>query len=591
VHFVEGEKKALAVAQLGLLAVGIAGVGCWRKKYSNDVLPEIENVVFMGKPAYIHFDSDPPDNERARAQVDSERRKLAAALRDAGASEVFMVEIPLGPDGEKQGADDYIVREGKDAYLELVKNAQPVPPVDSPSLKSPQGRTDTANAKRLAAKFGHLFRWCGALKCFLIWDGKRWCAGDNVQMEAFAKRIAAQLWKDINQLRQENVEEDEQKAKDETIRMAVGFAIATNKGRAIREMVSLVRSEPGVAVEASELDKDEYLLNVENGTLDLRTGDLMEHDPDDHITKLARVKFDAAATCPRWIKFIDRILGSNTSLIKYLQMLVGISLTGSQDEQMFPFLHGDGDNGKSTFLQVLMKMLGEYACKGAPELLTVKRSDAHPTERADLQGKRFVACIETEDGRRLATALVKELTGGDTMSGRGMYENHRNWDPTHHIWLASNHKPAISDRSHGTFRRIKLIPFEVKIPEQEKDKKLKQKLIAELPGILNWAIAGCLEWQQSGLEDPTKVVEAVETYKAETDFVGQFLDTCCVRDDKLMIPANDLYQAFRAAMPDCEMTRPAFGAELRKRGIADGKITTGAKKGSIGWKGLRLISK
>ena len=248
-----------------------------------------------------------------------------------------------------------------------------------------------------------------------------------------------------------------------------------------------------------------------------------------------------------------------------------------------PFLHGGGANGKSTIVETLLKMLGsDYAMKAAPDLLMANRGESHPTDRADLFGKRFVACVETEEGRRLAEALVKELTGGDRVRARRMREDFWEFTPTHHVWLAGNHKPAISGTDHGIWRRIKLIPFDVVIPEAEQDKNSAHKLAAELPGILNWTIAGCLDWQKNGMQEPAIVRAATQEYSAEEDVVGEFITDYCELGN-FMAPATELYKAFVAAT-DSKMTQHAFGSRLRQRGHEKGRT----KKGKHGWKGLRL---
>ena len=192
------------------------------------------------------------------------------------------------------------------------------------------------------------------------------------------------------------------------------FARYSNSKNGVVNMVALARSEPDVPITVDELDRNPWLLNVANGTLDLRTGKLLPHDRRTFLTKLAPVTFNPAATCDLWIKFLDRIFADDGELIGYLQRLVGYSLTGDVSEHILPFFYGDGANGKSTFVEVCLRMLGpDYSMKAPPDLLLAKRGESHPTERADLHGKRLVACIETEEGRRLAESLVKELTGGD----------------------------------------------------------------------------------------------------------------------------------------------------------------------------------
>jgi putative DNA primase/helicase len=373
-----------------------------------------------------------------------------------------------------------------------------------------------------------------------------------------------------------------------TLKAMYTHAKNSNNGNGIRNMVELAKCD--LAIGPEELDTDPWLFNVENGTLDLRNGELREHRKEDFITKLAPVIFDPAATRPLWERFLRTVFNDNEALIRYLQRLVGYCLTGSTEEHILPFLYGIGANGKSTFCETILRLLGpDYAIKAAPDLLIAKPAGTHPTERADLWGKRFVACIETEEGRRMAETLTKELTGGDRIRARRMREDFWEFTPTHHVWLAGNHKPTITGTDNGIWRRIKLIPFNVAIREPDQDKKLPAKLVEELPGILNWALAGCLEWQRSGLREPPIVQAATLEYSTEMDELGQFIDEHCKLGD-FKTSAAELYQKF-LEVTGSKITQHAFGAQLRQRGFTN-RGTDGREyrtnTGKHAWKGLRL---
>jgi putative DNA primase/helicase len=378
--------------------------------------------------------------------------------------------------------------------------------------------------------------------------------------------------------------------KDSTAREMFAFCQKSNNAGGITAMVAVARSELGVAIRIDELDADPWLLNVENGTIDLRTGELREHRREDFITKLAPVAFDPKADCPTWRKFLDTIFDSRDDLIGYMQRLVGYTITGVVKEHVLPFLYGTGANGKSTFCESAMKVLGpDYAMKAPPDLLIAKRGESHPTERADLFGKRFVACIETEAGRRMAEALVKEMTGGDRCRARWMYKDNFEWEPTHKVWLASNYKPVVIGTDKGIWRRIKLIPFDVMIPDAEQDRDLPDKLAAELPGILNWAIEGCLEWQRDGLKEPEAVRGETDEYREEQDVIGQFIREQCELGQGYTVSASRLHTAFLEATGIKSMNQTTFGRELTRRGFEAAQITSGPDKGKKARKGLRLI--
>jgi putative DNA primase/helicase len=235
-----------------------------------------------------------------------------------------------------------------------------------------------------------------------------------------------------------------------------------------------------------------------------------------------------------------------------------------------------------------MKQFGpDYSMKAPPDLLMTKHGESHPTERADLWGKRAVFCIETEAGRHMAEALVKELTGGDRVRARRMREDFWEFVPTHHVWLSSNYKPVVTGTDYGIWRRIKLIPFDVVIPDSEQDKKLPAKLEAELPGVLDWAIAGCLDWQRNGMQEPSVVRDATKEYSEEMDDVGQFIEAQCDRAPEYMTPATVLYQSF-VESTGSKISQKRFGSELKRRGFRNGRITAGVHKAKMGWFGLRL---
>lgn len=419
--------------------------------------------------------------------------------------------------------------------------------------------TDLGNALRLVQRHGEDLRYCYPQSKWYAWDGTRWAWDDTGEVHRRAKQTVRAIYHEAAE-----AEGDRSKALGR-------HALRSEAEAKIAAMVTLARSEPGIPVLPKQLDADPWLLNVKNGTIDLRTGELREHRHEDLITKLAPITYDPNAACPRWLSFLDRIMASNSALIDYIQKAVGYTLTGDVSEQSLFFPHGTGANGKTTLLDTMLTLLGDYGKQAAPGLLTTKWGERHPTEIADLAGARFVASTEVDEGRRLAEALMKWLTGGDRVKARLMRQDFFEFAPTHKIWLAANHKPVVIGSDHAIWRRIKLIPFNVVIPDREQDRTLPEKLRNELPGILNWALAGCLHWQKDGLNPPTEVQAATDAYRVEQDIIAAFIEDVCTLGDEEKITANNLYTAFKGWCQDNgeePMSQKKFGTRLGERGLS-----------------------
>jgi putative DNA primase/helicase len=310
---------------------------------------------------------------------------------------------------------------------------------------------------------------------------------------------------------------------------------------------------------------------------------LRPHRREDLITAVLPVCFDPAATCPVWEAFLERVLPDPEVRI-YVQRASGYSLTGDVSEQCLFFLYGKGANGKSTFLNTILALLGELAHQASPELLVAKREMIRD-DVAALAGKRFVATIETDEGRALAEALMKTLTGGDKVTARFLYKNSFSFDPTFKIWLAANHKPVVRNNDHGVWRRIKLVPFTEQISHEEKDPNLGKKLLAELPGILNWCLTGLRLWLQDGLQEPASIREGTEEYRSESDQLGQFVSESCVLFPSARSKPAQLYQKY---VEWCETRREkpksmiAFGRAL----IEGNPVTKTTIRGDIMYLGI-----
>jgi putative DNA primase/helicase len=446
--------------------------------------------------------------------------------------------------------------------------------------RQPKTNTDTGNAQRLLAAHGSDLRYCHPWGSWLCWRGTHWQTDDIGTVMRLAKQTMRGLleWA-TKALADEAIEDDRKPA----IKATAAWALKSLDARRLKAMTELARCE--VPILPGDMDRENMLLNVRNGTINLRTGKLHEHRKDDYITKLCPVVFDPNATCKTWERCMDRWQGGNADIVGYLQRSVGYSLTGDVSEQCLYFLHGGGNNGKSKFLGAILDILGDYGRQSIAELLMQRHGESHPTERADLQGRRFVCTIETEDGRRMAEALVKQLTGGDKITARRMRQDFWEFEPTHKLWLAANHKPKVKGTDYAIWRRIKVVPFTVTIPPEERDPHIGDKLKAEAHGILAWAVRGCMEWQQIGLAEPEEVTRATDAYRSEQDTVGEFIREQCQSHPDLRCLAKFLHNAYQAWSGDRSMSLREFGDRLRSLGLE-------SKRGNTGyvWHGIGLPS-
>ncbi|RFC36645.1 MAG: phage/plasmid primase, P4 family, C-terminal domain-containing protein [Candidatus Nitrotoga sp. SPKER] len=429
--------------------------------------------------------------------------------------------------------------------------------------------TDVGNAKRLVSLHGRDLRYVPEFKKWLVWDVGRWLIDEDGEIMRRAKITAAAVYV-------------EAKSASEAGEQPMADKLASHAGKSqsvqrLKAMIELAQTEPGIPARTTELDNNNYLLGVANGVINLETGALREPRREDLITKRALVAYEPDAKAPMFLAFLDRIMGGNQALVGFIQRAVGYSLTGITDEQCLFFLHGSGQNGKSTLLTVIKELLGDYAMQCPAETLMAKQGGGIPNDIARLRGARMVATSETEDGRRFAEAMLKQLTGQDTIAARFLFAEYFEFIPNFKIWLAANHKPVIRGDDFAIWRRIRLIPFAVTIPPEEKDGKLPEKLRAEYPGILAWALQGCLEWQRQGLNPPPEVLAATEEYKSEMDLIGKWIEECCITASHATAKASALYGNYKRWVEDnggFALSSTKFGMKLGDRGYQKEKSGT-----------------
>jgi putative DNA primase/helicase len=403
-----------------------------------------------------------------------------------------------------------------------------------PTLQEPQAQypgNDTERAARFSKLFGGDLRYIHAWKQWVFWDGSRWAPDVDGEVFRRAQDLSSLLMHEASQI-----------TDFERRKKAATLAIRAGDRTRIEAMISLAQCR--MASRPTLFDSDPMLLGVSNGVVDLRTGAFRRARREDYIIKQVTTAYDADVTCRAWEKFLLRIFGEDTELVSFIQRAIGYSLTGCISEQCLFFLFGTGSNGKSTLAECLQELFGAYALKTSSSLYTLDKHGREPSDAiARLVGKRFVTGSETEEGDDLAESRVKDITGGDTLTGRELYCPAFNFKPSHKLWIYGNHRPDVRGNDHGIWRRIKLVPFEVQISESEKDPDLGKKLRQEHPGILIWAIKGCLEWQRHGLGEVRAVVEATASYREDEDELGEFINEVCWEEGE--IERKDLYKAFK----------------------------------------------
>ncbi|MCL2410630.1 MAG: phage/plasmid primase, P4 family [Treponema sp.] len=394
--------------------------------------------------------------------------------------------------------------------------------------------TDTTNAYRLMTEYGKDIRYNALWKKWLVWNGKQWELDEGYQIHdkglKMVRGIYAELLKTADF--RERIEIEKYAMQSEAVRRRKAFI----------EAASWI---PELNVKTDNLDTNPWHLNVKNGTVDLQTGLLQEHKQEDFITKIANVEYDKNADCPVWKKFIMEIMNFDNELIRYIQTAAEWAVTGDTSEQSMFILYGTGANGKSTFLNTIMSLLGDYSIATPTETFMKRNGDQIGNDIARLRGTRFVTTTEAEQGRRLSEPLIKQITGNDRMTARFLYGEFFNFIPTFKIFMASNHKPVIKGTDYGIWRRIKLIPFTTRIPEEKQDKHLEKKLLQESSGILNWIIEGAVRWCNEGLNTPNIITDATDEYRGEMDVIGNFIKEQCILKPDGQIKAREFFKCYQ----------------------------------------------
>lgn len=544
--------------------------------------------------------------ERALVRISSGGRNnsgfwLACQLRDAGygvgeAALVLRDFRARAPELNTKGEPEPYTVEDALATVSQAYSRPPRSPLNSWRHRPDQRRrstnggdslgqeirsTDLGNAQRLIARHGHELRFCHQFGRWLIWDGRRWAVDETDEVMRRAKDTVCAIYREAASLTSSSEREPIAK-----------HAIASERESRLRAMVDLARSEPGIPVRPSQLDSDPWRLNCLNGTIDLRTGELLAHRADDLITKLAPVEYDPAATSALWDRVVREACGNSPAMMGFLQRAVGYSLTGDTSEEKLFFIHGPAATGKSTILEAVKGVLGNYAVTSDFETLLRRRDVGAPrNDVARLAGYRFVISVEVDEGRRIAEGLVKQLTGGDTISARFLYRESFEFLPSCKLWLAANRVPHVRSDDEGIWRRILRIPFENVIPQGSRDPRVKAELrdLAKSgPAILGWGVLGCLAWQRDRLGVPPEVVQATQAYREDMDPLSEFFEECCILDPAARASAATLQQRYQAWAREggerFTLNRQDFATSLRVHGCTQAR----GGKGVRVWKGIGL---
>lgn len=562
----EGEKATDALDGLDVLAVGTV-TGAATIPSDASLLP------LVGFHVCLWPDNDEPGHRHME--------RIGRRLKALGAPSVRVFAWPDAP--EKGDAADFVAAglgrpQLNDIWLAGREiDAEPEPEPDAPTEEpgADLHLTDMGNAERLIRRHGPDLRYCAAWKRWVVWGGETWASDGDGLVQERAKETVLAIY-----------EEGVAAGSPERAAALWKHAQRSESAGRIHALIDLARSVKRLVVSPDDLDRDPLLLSCANGTIDLEAGTLRAFCREDLMSKRSPALYDAAATCPAWLAFLDQIMAGDPEMVAYLQRVAGYCLTGMTVERVMFILFGAGRNGKSTFLEVLRYVLGDYASGTPASTIMSQRNKGIPNDIARLKGARFVSASETSEGAEIDEAFVKVATGGDTITARFLNAEFFDFRPQFKILLATNHKPSIKGTDPAVWDRIHLIPFLVRIPDDQVDKGLRDRLVAEADGILRWAIEGCRIWRQlDSLAPPTKVREATDEYRLDEDVLRLFLEDRCTVGRGFAASAKSLYEAYQEwskAHGEDALSQTKFGRRLRERGFQQTRSMNNRRWSGIG---------
>ncbi|WP_049395497.1 phage/plasmid primase, P4 family [Staphylococcus haemolyticus] len=438
---------------------------------------------------------------------------------------------------------------------------------------------DTGNADRFIDRYGHLYKHSYITNKFYIYDGQKWKVDDRGAIRKLIDEMIESI-KNEKVLHSEDVTEEE--AREAFQKYYKKTRGTQSKKNIMNELMHRKTVTP------DEFDKDDMLLNVANGYVDLTSRELYKHDINRMFSQIANTDYSEKMQPSVWLDFLNDIFAGDKEVIRYIQKALGYSLTGSTREQIMFILFGKGRNGKSIFVETIAEILGDYSNNMQAKSLMVKKNDNVNTDIARLSKARFVTSSEPNEGFRFDEGLIKQITGGDKVTARFLYAEEFEYTPKFKIWVSTNHKPIIRGTDDGIWRRLVLIPFDVQIPEEKVDKDLKYKLLREAPAILNWMAEGAYMWMREGLELPEKLKDAGQTYRTEMDVVEQFIQEKCKRAEDVKETGKALYEEYKKWADEnneYKMDKNKFGKKLKEK-FRSKRMTNG-----VNYLGVELVEK
>jgi putative DNA primase/helicase len=590
----EGVKKADALASRGACAVGLMG-GVWGFK-----VPEWEHIPLAQRPVRIVYDSDVME----KADVKKALQALIAFLEELEPTVQVQVAPLPSTDAVKVGVDDYLLTHTLADLEGLLHTPRPPqakrartlpsapPPAQDPAaqLGTVSPCTHTANARRLVAQYQPTLRYVLGLG-WILWTNQFWRpdpTNDNALATGFVSGLALAIAQEAATLLQAAAQAATSAERKTLYALALErghWAIQSEQAGTIAAGLKLAKN--ALLLDYDKIDVDPWLFNCQSGTIDLRTGRQRPHDPADLITHLAPVAYDPGARCPTWEHFLFEVFAEDASMVGFLQRALGSCLTGVVRDRALFLLYGpQGYNGKTTLVELFRDLLGiageesfGYARKvDVTTFMKSKNYEDNLRKAAQLAGARFVYSSETDEDHRLNEEFIKDVTGGDTLAARRLYKEPFNFKPTFKPWIYGNHKPEIRGTDDALWGRVKLIEFPVSFADRV-NTDLPAQLRRELPGILNWAIAGCLAWQREGLNSPAKVQATTLAYRKEQDTIGQFIKECCITTvTDARAKAAALFAAYRQwsdANDHLTLSQKRFGTYLTTHGYPSDDNVTG----------------